>query len=275
MLVFVIPVKNREIAKSWRLLSVLLERTLRSICNQTSQNFRVIVVCNEKPDVNFSHPHIEYVEVDFPPPITGKEQSALMKHGYDGGHIIVNQDRDKARRILAGLDYAKKFNPSYSMVVDADDCVNCRLTEFVERHPQTLGWLLKRGYVYPEGSRLLFLNTRTFYLTCGTSVIIDYSQRHLLFTNPNFYNHCLKSPLPQLALKPLPFVGAVYSMTNGENIYMNLERRSAIETGIFSRIFSRDIFVSISKIIKYRPMLLTQAVRSNFGLYNIDTAPDQ
>jgi hypothetical protein len=65
MLTFIVPIKSRKIANSWTLVSQLAERTLRSICNQTSSNFRVVVVCNEKPDIQFEHPHIDYIQVDF------------------------------------------------------------------------------------------------------------------------------------------------------------------------------------------------------------------
>ena len=67
MLVFIIPLKSRQVAKSWNLVSQQLERTVKSACNQTDSDFKVIVVCNEKPDISFHHPHLEYLEVDFPP----------------------------------------------------------------------------------------------------------------------------------------------------------------------------------------------------------------
>ncbi|UWU48472.1 hypothetical protein APLC1_3267 [Limnospira platensis C1] len=45
MLGFFIPIKSRKISKSWDNLSLLLERTARSMCNQTHPDFRIIVVC--------------------------------------------------------------------------------------------------------------------------------------------------------------------------------------------------------------------------------------
>ena len=56
MLVFLIPIKSYKIANSWIELSKMIERCLGSVCNQTSLEFKVIVVCHERPDINFYHP---------------------------------------------------------------------------------------------------------------------------------------------------------------------------------------------------------------------------
>lgn len=68
MLVFVIPIKSPKVATSWSGVCQLFERTLRSVCNQTSSDFRVVVVCNEIPQIEFNHSSVEYLKVDFPVP---------------------------------------------------------------------------------------------------------------------------------------------------------------------------------------------------------------
>ena len=91
MLVFVIPVKSPLVSKSWNRFSKLFERCIQSVCNQTSPDFRVIVVCNEKPNTQFNHPHIQYIEVDFPPP-------NLDSASY--GQARGSGDADKAKKIF-------------------------------------------------------------------------------------------------------------------------------------------------------------------------------
>lgn len=271
MLVFVIPVKCKKISKSWSLLSKLFERTLRSVCNQTSSNFRVVVVCNEKPNVHFQHPYVEYVEVDFPPPISDSKQAGLDNYGYDGGKVVFDQDADKAKKILAGFRYALKFNPSHFMAVDADDCVSRYLAEFIDQNQQAECWVFKRGYLYSEKSPFLFLNVKNFNETCGTSVIIKSNLYHPLFPGGNHYSHHFDPvTISDFTAKPLPFVGAVYSMMNGENIFMDSKRSSVIiRNGFFSRFFSKNILAITSKIMKYRFLIMTQSIRDDFGMYDL------
>ena len=269
MLVFIIPIKSARISRNWELSCLLFERCLRSVCNQTSPDFRVVVVCNERPAIKFSHPSVHYIEVDFPPPVSepGEEHST----GYDYGFSrdIARKNADKARKIQTALEYARRYHPTHNMVVDADDCVSPRLAEFVQRNPTSDGWYIKKGYMYPEGGRLVLLNVRNFYQICGSSVIIAYGHRQALFSKPDFYEHTFDVPPPGVALTPLPFVGAVYSMANGDNIYMTTETKHQIHGTWLRRLFSREIFSLAQKLLKYRPALLTGAIRREFGLYEI------
>jgi hypothetical protein len=49
MLAFVVPLKSRRVSKSWEYVSRLCERAVRSLCAQTSPNFKVVVVHHESP----------------------------------------------------------------------------------------------------------------------------------------------------------------------------------------------------------------------------------
>jgi hypothetical protein len=60
MIGFVVPIKSKYVSRDWILDNHLLDRTMRSICAQTDQNFRLFIVCNEMPEVSFTHPHIVY-----------------------------------------------------------------------------------------------------------------------------------------------------------------------------------------------------------------------
>jgi hypothetical protein len=267
MLAFVVPLKSARISRDWSLASRLFERCLRAICNQTSHAFRVVVVCNERPETSFCHPHVHYVEVDFPPPFPDPTEE--QTHGYElaRSKYIARQNADKARKILAGLEYAGRFGPTHSMVVDADDCVSNELAEFVAQNPTGAGWYLKKGYFHTEGSRFVFLNRQNFNVVCGSSVIIAYSQRQVLFSAPDFYQHAFDDP--PAGVVPLPFIGAVYSMANGDNIYMSAQTRDHIYTTLLKRLFSPRIFATMWKVVNHWPTLLTEARRQEFGLYRL------
>jgi hypothetical protein len=264
MLAFIIPVKSKEITNSWELLSRLLERTLKSICNQTSPSFHVVVVCSQKPDVSYIHPNIHYLTVDFPAPKPIQEDRG-EKIGYE--HIssldIANKNADKSRKLLAGISYAAQFKPSHIMAVDADDCVSCHLADFVAKHPTQDGWVMRTGYMYREGSRFLYVNIKRFNHVSGTSVIIKYDLHPLLFENPDFY-YCSFDVLPAANVVPLPFLGALYSMLNGENILMSNQTFNQMQGQIL-----KSIPHLIQKLMRYRMCLLSQSVVKEFGLYDV------
>lgn len=106
MLVFTIPLKSAQVSKYWKHVSNLFERCIRSVCNQTLTNFRVLVVCYEEPQTEFTNPCITYVDVEFP--VLGLN--------------LRSKRVDKHCMTLVGLKYAQRFEQSHTMHVDADDC---------------------------------------------------------------------------------------------------------------------------------------------------------
>jgi hypothetical protein len=204
MLVFIVPLKSRRVAKSWDHVTRLCERTLKSICGQTSSAFKAIVACHEKPDIDFSHPAVSYVSVDFPLP-DFKDHRAL--------------NRDKYRKLVAGFAAARELGATHVMEVDADDCVSNRLAEWVERNPKSPGWFFDSGFIYRDGSRRIYRKRQDFYYWCGTSNIV----RQDLLEIPERFEDAfrllghsrLKERLTDLGDAPasLPFPGAVYVQT--------------------------------------------------------------
>ncbi|WP_199314308.1 glycosyltransferase family A protein [Planktothrix sp. FACHB-1365] len=256
VLLFVIPLKSSKVSKSWELVSKLVERTLKSICNQTSPDFRVIVVCHEKPQIEFNHPNISYIEVDFPIP----EQDLKSKR------------LDKGRKILWGLIEGRQFNPSHTMIVDADDCVSKHLAGFVNQNPQNNGWFVNKGYVYQPGSKFIYLRRKAFNKLCGTCNIIkyelhnlpddisqDYPEINLFYaSHQDVENEIAQSGNP---IKALPFIGAVYIVGNQENIYL---RDSSL---FLENNQDKGILWKLKYLLNFQ--LLTTSTREEFGLYDI------
>ncbi|HEY1374910.1 MAG TPA: glycosyltransferase family A protein [Candidatus Binatia bacterium] len=200
MLAFVVPVKSRRIARSWDYVSRLFERTLRSLCAQTSREFRVIVVCHERPAINFDHPAVSYIEADWDPPSIS-DFKALLK--------------DKSGKLRAGILAARAFAPTHAMAVD--DCVSNRLAGYVCENSDRHGWYFETGYLHRDGSRRIFLKPHDFYNWCGTCAIVSFDW---MANSPapdggepvGFGGSSMKRRMMQrgAALEPLPFPVAVY-----------------------------------------------------------------
>lgn len=207
MLMFVIPIKSPKVSTSWFEVCRLFERCLRSVCNQTSLDFQVLVVCNEKPQIAFNHPKVKYLEVDFPVP--SADYFAKMN--------------DRSNKVVFGLLAASKFNPSHVMIVDADDCISKQIAAFVNNNPQSNGWFIDKGYEYIDGSQKIYIRRKNFYKMCGTCNIINYK----LFTLPEkqktYYDiteydafltgHSLSKEILAergTPIQPLPFSGTIY-----------------------------------------------------------------
>lgn len=214
MIVFIIPLKSKQVSKDWRHVSKLLERCVRSIVNQTSDKFAVIIVCHERPDIHIDLPSIHYVNVDFLPPQLGQV------------NIISAMDNDKNKKMWLGLEFAEHLKPSHVMFVDADDCVSHQIADFVSYHPDENGWYLNSGYVYEDGSQRIYYKKANFYLMSGTSHIVKYDlicdkSMNSTYTDSNAALHQLVVQIladKQTPLAQLPFPGAIYIVENGENI---------------------------------------------------------
>ena len=255
MLVFIVPLKSKTVSKSWTRVSNLFERTARSICSQTVDDFRLIVVCNELPETEFIHPNMEFMNVNIFP--------------IESTHEWINRGRedDKARRIMAGMDKAIEYNPSFVMVVDADDCIRNNLVEYVLSQPTDKGWYVASGYIYKLGSRWLYKKRNEFQIVCGSSLILRPEDVSKVITH-DAHGHCYHHqslPSKLIPLDPLPFPGAIYTVLNRENHHMTTNKLStikAVKPGTRLKIFAR-------RIRNYRLSVLTHATRQLFGLYSI------
>lgn len=264
-MVFIVPVKSARVAKSWSRVSQLFERTVKSICHQTCPDFQVIVACHERPEIDFSHPRVSYLEVDFPVPVwqpTGK-----TKQDY------ADLRRDKSRKIWKALIEAGTWEPSHVMFVDADDCVSNRIAEFVKQNSQHNGWFVDRGYEYEDGTNRILPRKEGFYQKCGTSHIVKYPllEAESLKYEDIDYEYMRHSHLKKFLekkgkyLEPLPFTGSIYITENRENIWLQkqivMQRMAPKDKLLF---YGRQIF----KFFFSKPV--TDEIRQEFGLYELN-----
>lgn len=226
MLAFITSVRNPHNSTDYGRVERLLQRSLESVCSQTSPDFRVIVVTSRRP--SFDVPEkVEVVEVGFPPPDSHK-----------GSQIsIAAIRRDKGTKLAVGVLAARRMGATHVMQFDADDFVSRRLTTFVTDRPRQEGWYINKGYVLYE-RRGLVKGVSDFHENCGTSFVLredlygpadlelDASQEAIyeafgadvvtdvLGSHPNTLAHFAARGI---GLQPLPFHGATYALETGEN----------------------------------------------------------
>lgn len=264
MIVFVIPLKSKQVSKSWHRVCQLLDRCLQSIVNQRDPDYRVIVIHHDRPDLQVEDPKINFVPADFDGPSPTD---------------IEAKRNDKAKKSLIGLQYAARFSPDFAMFVDADDCLSNRIAGLVNQNLDANGWFLNSGYVYQEGSPFIYYRKSHFHHWCGTCNILRYEQLPLPPTAGSYpselldcYGGAKHRDLEKTArkqgkpLEPLPFPGAVYIIGNGENIY---------QTGFGSVHNSnrgKPLFM-LKELLKFRP--LGPWVRREFNLTKLAIADDR
>lgn len=262
MLIFIIPIKSPKVSTSWFEVCRLFDRCLRSVCNQSSSDFHVIVVCNEKPEIKFHHPQVNYLEVGFPAP--PPEYFAKMD--------------DRAKKVVAGLLAAREFQPSHVMLVDADDCISRQIASFVHQNPEKNGWFVDQGYEYIDGINMISIRRKNFYKMCGTSNIINYklftlpeklmAYEHITGYDEFITGHSLSRSILEgrgTPIQPLPFPGAIYirdrvgeSATLQDSWFSRFNRYPKEPLHVLKRIFLKPI----------NECKLTQSIREEFSLYD-------
>lgn len=263
MLTFVVPVKSKSVASNWTHFGQLLERTLKSICNQTDSNFKVVVVCHEIPETDFIHESLHFIHPDFKPP---------SKKNSNHEQYFIDQRLDKGKKIKLGVDFAiKKFSTDYVMLVDSDDLISNKVASFVNNSGNELpGWYVAKGYL-SYGSKHILIVTRKFNYLCGSSIIVKPNLIQHFFDKDKidlYFDHRLTILQSNIELKRVPFSATIYSMGNGENIYMSFQNVKKfnnhgnwISTQSLNRLYS--------KFKNYRFRFITHGLRNEFNFYPV------
>ena len=258
MMVFIVPVKSKTITSDWTAFSRLLSRCIKSICNQSNTNFKIIVSCHDIPETKFKNDsRIEFLKVDFSPPV-------LNKNAAD----IWIKRADKGKKIKIASDYAMKIGASYVMTVDSDDCISNKICEFVFKNgnDSISGWYVKKGYLYPEGKRYSYLNLKNFQTICGSCVIIKPELIDLMYGRNFWFDHERTIFKNGLSLLPLPFPGSIYSMVNGSNIRLDSQELKKITK--FNLLKLHSIKTLLRRLRKYR-LIPIVFIKNEFAIYDV------
>jgi hypothetical protein len=215
---FVIPILHPANARDWALVKRNLSETIGSVRAQTDPGWQAVIVANHGADLPSLPPGFQEVRVDFPP------NPGYERNGADREMFLRGVQLDKGRRVLAGMLACP--GTIFYMVVDGDDFVSNRIVAYASRHRGENGWVSHRGYVWHDGSRLLYAHP-DFSSWCGTSLVI----RRELYGLPSSVEAATDDYLRTMLgshikiagilkgagtpLVELPFHGAVYRVGHG------------------------------------------------------------
>jgi hypothetical protein len=220
ILTFVTSLRHPATSNDYGRVMALLGRTLKSVDAQTDRRCRVVVVANEPPQLPASlRIDVHVVQVNFPAPVPPA----------DSRLSIEQVRRDKGSKLAVGLAHV---DGGHVMVLDADDYVSRDLTRFVAENPTDPGWFIDHGLMF-DSRRGLSAPVPRFNSVCGSSLIVRRDllppvDRHAVADQDEVFRHVGEEKVVRwlgshrflaedLGLAPLPFVGAVYDVDNGEN----------------------------------------------------------
>ncbi|HVT47321.1 MAG TPA: glycosyltransferase family A protein [Vicinamibacterales bacterium] len=162
MVTFITSVRHPLNATSFQRVEALLDRSLRSVSAQTDPDIRVIVVCNQRPNVRVSDSRIDYHIVDFPPPSEARRASIPEELARV----------DKGTKQIVGFLAARAFRPEYVVFFDCDDLVNRELAAFVAARPGRAGWYVNTGYALDMANG--HVQRRAGMVRyCGTALVLN------------------------------------------------------------------------------------------------------
>lgn len=245
MLTFLICVKHFDNCHSYSNTWSLLKNTLISVCNQSDNNFNVVVVANKVLDDFEYDPRIknvEFIEVDWNPPAETKRWQ-LQKQVFENDQIRSGIRVDKGSKYIIGLNEISKqvhTDSHYVMIVDADDFIHKDICSYVNTTDKDI-LHVDKGFMLGLSNTYIELNS--FSGICGTSNVIrlelllselnldgidkESTQEQVVkTTNPNFlkmiigshrfsYKHFLKLGYKGEAI---PFRAAIYNCSHNEQI---------------------------------------------------------
>ncbi|PKG98815.1 hypothetical protein [Paraglaciecola sp. MB-3u-78] len=246
MLAFITSIRHPHNTNSYKKAVALYEIAARSICSQSNANFILVVVCNEKPVIEFHDERIHYHIVDFPVPPSLDEY--LKTFSISDQDVSCHPKKyfpnrgDKGTKILSGLLYAKQFNPKYVYIVDADDWVNINIVQYLEEQADYPIWHVNEAYIVNFKQKTFmtrygisrhcgstFIYQTDFLLSLGNynqAVDSSSSQQELMeATSVSYVHEICGNHTKQFALsikkgtpaKPIPFPAICYVLETSEN----------------------------------------------------------
>ena len=166
MFYFITTLRHPKNAKNYQSVIDLLKLTIESVCNQkTDHPYKLLVVCNEIPNIEVDTDKVEFHVVDFPPPGEGKASELLLR----------DMHFDKGVKIASGLLYMKQHNPSKVFIIDADDWVNENIVETTAKEPSVDFWFADTGYLVNFRDKK-YIRKHGLCRYCGTAFIYDYDK---------------------------------------------------------------------------------------------------
>lgn len=163
MLAFITTIRHPRNLTDYGQVEEFLSDTLDSIARQACDDYVVIVVGNQKPAFPLP-PQMHFVGVNFPPPTAQRGAQTGM------GPVIW----DKGTKTGIGLAAAREFSPDFVMFFDADDYLHRDVARYVHDHPDSQGWVVRKGWMYSRARNSYVRRNRLFRI-CGTSFVVPFA----------------------------------------------------------------------------------------------------
>ncbi len=230
MIGFVVPLKPKANSKNWEQDLNLLEKTLRSICNQTKDKYRVYVISHDLPQIQFKHPNLYFNLLPYP-------YAQFLDINIDGvlGNFEENgieKGFDQGRKTMYGSKLAIEDGCNYIMSVDADDLISNRIASYVNDNPNNDGWYVDQGYIYSTKSKILInqkhkmnhINGSTHIIAAKHIIVPDFNDN--IHINYNFFaaHSYLRYRLLEsnIEIKAIPFPAVIYIAH--DNNWLNISK---------------------------------------------------
>jgi glycosyltransferase involved in cell wall biosynthesis len=202
----------------------MLSATLRSIYAQTDGSFRVMLIGDREPRIDFpTDDRIEFVPF--------RSRRVLNTAAADA---------DKEGKLsLAGSIFGSRGG-GYFMPVDMDDFVSRQLVAFVRETRDPNGYLIERGYVL-DARRMTVTpipdpryHVPPYHRTCGSCTIFNFTPADVLpggrfsrLKREGHYSNAEVALAEGRPLRAIPFLAGVYTVNHGRNLTTTV----AIEKG--------------------------------------------
>ncbi|MDC2890033.1 hypothetical protein [Psychrosphaera algicola] len=158
----VIPLKSKKISRDWAVTSAALEGTIRSIQNQTDQNFVVSVAGHDCPEFfkNMLNERFRFTKVDYDAPDRNAPNFKTQE--------LIN---DKVLKIMTGLIAIKDEPLSWIYQLDSDDLIRNDFIEQINIVPPTDAIIVEGGYIYYQSAQRI-IETNEMDQLCGSVVVV-------------------------------------------------------------------------------------------------------
>jgi hypothetical protein len=245
---FSIPLIPKKRIDNFERVGELLSDTLRSIANQRSGHYTVMICGHDKPGTLDTHGiDVCWIKADW------------------GSREAPNGPSDKFwKRLTIGAEI-KRRGGGYVMPLDADDLVSDRLVEAVHDLRDPHGYVITEGYMLDRQTGDIapipgaWPNSFDYY--CGSCGIFNMAPEDL--PNDRTDEECYYAAIrahhtwtrraarANRPLRPIPFPAAIYIQNNGVNMH---DRRNPARKDVALNLIADNALAD------------TAAIRREFGL---------
>lgn len=233
MIGFIVPIKPKRFSKDWQKENSLLERTIESIHNQTSKQFKIYIVYTDRPEIGFESNCIEYIPFNLPFVSTAfiTDYETEVKRWMPDADYAAKMF-DKGRKITMACHKAVADGCRYVMAVDSDDLISNRIAAMANTAAADApGWVIRDGYIYLERRKILLRKKNINALNGSTNIVNSQliplpDMQSNLFYDFNFfeghgYLYRRLIEMYEIALPNLPFPGVIYSINDNNASAIN------------------------------------------------------